>query len=432
MQPQDPHGSPYGAYPYAYGPQPGNPFAAPYAGYGATAPDAGYPPAPGGAGTPPPAPPVRPRRRTARTVVAAIAFGALVGGVGYTVGHNQATNGVGSTQALPGSGSSNNGPSGNDGSGSGGSGSGGSTTSTTTATAAQQVGVVDINTVLGYQQARAAGTGVVLSSIGEVLTNNHVIDGATSISVTVVSTGKTYKATVVGTAPTQDVAVIQLSGASGLATARLGDSSALHTGAAVTGVGNAGGAGGTPSAATGVITALNQQLTASDSNGQNAERLTGMIQTSAPISAGDSGGPLYDTSNRVIGLDTAAATNGRSTVAGYAIPINQAVSVAQQISSGVASATIHIGYPGFLGVSVADASNGALIEGVVSNGPADRAGINTGDVVTAVDGRTVTSANSLKSTLTGAKPGQQVRVTWTDQSGNSHSATITLTKGPAD
>ena len=420
MQPTDPHGSPYGPYSYPYGPQQANPFAAYGTGqFAPAAPDATV---------------ERPRKRTARTVVAAIAFGALVGGVGYTVGHNQATSGVGSTQALPGIGSANNGPFGSGGSGGSGSGSSGSTgtTSTTTATAAQQIGVVDIDTVLGYQQARAAGTGIVLSSTGEILTNNHVVDGATRISVTVVSTGKTYKASVVGTSPTQDVAVIQLSGASGLATAHLGDSSSLHTGAGVTGVGNAGGSGGTPSAATGVITALNQQLTASDSNGQNSEQLTGMIQTNAPISAGDSGGPLYDTSNRVIGVDTAAATNGRSTVAGYAIPINRAVSVAQQIESGVASSTIHIGYPGFLGVSVADASNGALIEGVVSGGPADKAGISTGDVVTAVNGRTVTSASSLKSTMTGAKPGQQVRVTWTDQSGNSHTATVTLIQGPAD
>jgi S1-C subfamily serine protease len=360
-----------------------------------------------------------------------VTFAALVGGTGYAIGHDQTTSGVGSSQAAPGTGGSGTGNTGPFGSGNGSSGSTG-TTSTTTATAAQQVGVVDINTVLGYEQARAAGTGLVVSSSGEILTNNHVVQGATSISVTVVSTGKTYTGKVVGTAPTQDVAVIQLSSASGLATAQLGDSTSLHTGASVTGVGNAGGAGGAPSAATGVITALNQGLTASDTNGQNSEQLTGMIQTSAPISAGDSGGPLYNASNQVIGVDTAAATNGRSTVAGYAIPINHAVSVAQQIESGVASATIHIGYPGFIGVSVADASNGALIEGVVADGPAARAGIAAGDVVTAVDGHSVTSASSLKSTLSGAKPGQQVTVTWTDQAGTSHSATVTLITGPAD
>jgi S1-C subfamily serine protease len=462
MQPQDPHGSPdqeggqypqgsqyphsygadpyrtqaYGANPYASSPFAANPYAtSPYATdpY-ATGPYAGMPygaPAPPAPPTPPAAP--RRTRRTALTVAAAVAFAALVGGTGYAVGHNQTTSGVGSSQAATGNGSAgsgNTGPFGN-GTGNGSSGSTG-TASTTTATAAQQVGVVDIDTVLGYQQARAAGTGLVLTSGGEILTNNHVVDGATAISVTVVSTGKTYSGKVVGTAPTQDVAVIQLSGASGLATAQLGDSSSLHTGATVTGVGNAGGGGGVPSAATGVITALNQQLTASDTNGQNSEKLTGMIQTNAPIAAGDSGGPLYNTSNQVIGMDTAAATNGRSTVAGYAIPISHAVSVAQQIETGVASATIHIGYPGFMGVSVADGSNGALIEGVVANGPAARAGIAAGDVVTAVNGHSVTSASSLKSTLSGAKPGQQVTVTWTDPAGSSHSATVTLITGPAD
>ena len=227
--------------------------------------------------------------------------------------------------------------------------------------------------------------------------------------------------------------MIQLSGASGLATAHLGDSSSLHTGATVTGVGNAGGSGGTPSAATGVITALNQQLTASDTNGQNAEQLTGMIETNAPIAAGDSGGPLYNTANQVIGIDTAAATNGRSTVAGYAIPIDQAVSLAQQIETGVASRRRSTSAtPASSGVSVADGSNGALIEGVVASGPAARAGITAGDVVTAVNGHTVTSASSLKSTLSGAKPGQQVSVTWTDPTGSSHTATVTLITGPAD
>ena len=156
----------------------------------------------------------------------------------------------------------------------GGSSSGGSGT---TATAAQQVGIVDVNTVLKYQGAQAAGTGMILSSDGEVLTNNHVVDGATSISVTVVSTGKTYTATVVGTDPTDDVAVIQLQHASGLQTAKLGDSSKVSVGDAVTGVGNAGGTGKLTQAS-GTVEGLNQSLTATDDNGQNAEQLTGMIE----------------------------------------------------------------------------------------------------------------------------------------------------------
>ena len=126
------------------------------------------------------------------------------------------------------------------------------------------------------------------------------------------STGRTYTASVVGTDPTDDVAVIQLSGASGLQTASIGDATGVSSGDAVTGVGNAGGTGGTPSAAGGQVVAVNQQLTASDNNGANAEHLTGMIEINAPIEAGDSGGPLYNSVGKVIGIDTAAQTNGRT------------------------------------------------------------------------------------------------------------------------
>ena len=189
--------------------------------------------------------------------------------------------------------------------GSSGSGSSGSTG---TATAAQSVGIVDINTTIEYGQGKAAGTGLVLTSDGEVLTNNHVVQDSTAISVTVVSTGKTYTAKVVGTDPTDDVAVIQLQDASGLTTAKLGNSSSVKVGSSVTAVGNAGGVGGTPSAATGTVTALNQSITASDGDGSNAERLSGMIQVDADIQAGDSGGALYDNSSgSIVGINTAAS-----------------------------------------------------------------------------------------------------------------------------
>ena len=215
------------------------------------------------------------------------------------------------------------------------------------------VGVVDINTVIDYGAAEAAGTGIVLTSNGEILTNNHVIDGATSIKVTIVSTGKSYTATVVGDDPTDDVAVLQLSGASGLATAKLGDSSSVAVGNTVTAVGNAGGTGGTPSAATGTVTALNQSITATDEGGGNSENLTGMIEINADIQAGDSGGPLYSASGTVIGIDTAASSQSfNSTTTGFAIPINKALSIAKQIESGTETSTIHIGPTAFLGVEL--------------------------------------------------------------------------------
>ncbi|MEP7019934.1 MAG: trypsin-like peptidase domain-containing protein [Pseudonocardiales bacterium] len=306
--------------------------------------------------------------------------------------------------------------------------------SSTTASAAQQIGVVDINTVLKYQQAKAAGTGMVLTSTGEILTNNHVILGATSISVRVVTTGKTYQATVVGTAPTRDVAVLQLTNASGLQTSNLGDSAGVKVGDAVTGVGNAGGDGGMPSAAQGAVIALDQALTASDANGQNPERLTGMIETNAAIQPGDSGGPLFDSANHVIGMDTAASVARRGTAAGFAIPIATATSVADEIEAGRASSTIHLGYPAFLGVSIAanSASRGAQIQSALAGGPAQKAGLGAGDVITSLGGTPIQSGTALRAAITAHKPGQDVAVAWLDTTGQAHHATITLIAGPPD
>lgn len=162
----------------------------------------------------------------------------------------------------------------------------GSTAALTSATSAQATGIVDIDVVLGGTE-RAAGTGMVLTPDGEVLTNRHVVQGETAISVTVASTGRTYSARVVGISTTTDVAVVQLVGASGLATVTPASMSAA-LGDAVTGVGNAGGTGGTPSAAAGTVTGLGRSITASDSDGSNPEKLTGLVETDAAIQPGDS------------------------------------------------------------------------------------------------------------------------------------------------
>ena len=306
-----------------------------------------------------------------------------------------------------------------------------------TATAAQQVGVVDIVTELKYQGGEAAGTGMILTSNGEVLTNNHVVNGATSIKVTVVSTGATYNATVVGTDPTEDVAVVQLQNASGLQTAKTADSSKVQAGDAVTAVGNAGGVGGTPSAATGSVIATGQSLTASDENGSNAETLNDMIQIDADVQAGDSGGPLYNASDKVIGMDTAASSSnsigyGGQTAEAYAIPINRALSIADQIESGHETSTIHIGSPAFLGVGLQDSTNGAVVTDVASGTPAEQAGLSAGDVITSLGGKTVDSAEALSTAIAAHNPGDHVTLGWTDQSGQSHSESITLIAGPAD
>lgn len=313
---------------------------------------------------------------------------------------------------------------------------GSSTTSPSSSVAAagpatddQLVGVVDIVTELGYQDAEAAGTGMVLTADGEVLTNNHVVDGATSITVTVLSTGQSYTATVVGTDPTDDVAVLQLTDASGLATVDT-DEDAVAVGDAVTAVGNAGNETGT-AAGTGTVTALDQSITATDESGSNAEGLTGLIEIAADVEAGDSGGPLYDADGQVVGMDTAASSTGGQA---YAIPIATALSIAEQITGGVDDETVHQGYPAFLGISVLPGAGtaGAPVAGTVPGGPADAAGITAGDVITAVDGTTIVAADDVSSALTDHDPGDTVRVTWTDTSGQSQTATITLAAGPAD
>jgi len=315
----------------------------------------------------------------------------------------------------------------------GGYGTSGSAASTataaTTATADQVVGVVDITTVLGYEDAEAAGTGMVLTSDGEVITNNHVVEGATSITVTVLSTGATYSATVVGTDPTDDVAVLQLADASGLATVTI-DDGGVAVGDAVTAVGNAGGDPTSTSAAGGTVTALDQSITATDETGSDAEQLTGLIETNADVQAGDSGGPLFDAEGAVVGMDTAASTGNDAQ--SYAIPIDTALDIADQIASGVDDATVHQGYPAFLGISVQDGPSGATIAGVVSDGPAAQAGMAAGDVITAVGGTTIESADDLTTALSGYQPGDRVTVGWTDGTGTAQSATVTLAAGPAD
>jgi S1-C subfamily serine protease len=297
--------------------------------------------------------------------------------------------------------------------------------------------VVDINTKLGYQDASAAGTGIVLTSSGEILTNNHVIDGATSITVTLVATGRTYQATVVGTDPTEDIAVIQLQGASGLKTIKTvgtAGAAAVAAGDTVVAIGNAGGVGGTPSVVTGTVQAVNQMITASDQGGGNAEQLSGLIQTDAPLQPGDSGGPLVNSAGQVIGIDTAASTSNEfaSTASvGFAIPIAHAIAIANQIESGHATATVHIGFPGFLGVAVTPAGN-ATITSVASGSPASAAGLSQGDTITSINGQSVDSAQTLTTLTRSHRPGDKVTIGWTDQAGTGHTARVTLATGPAD
>jgi S1-C subfamily serine protease len=311
-------------------------------------------------------------------------------------------------------------------------------------------GVVVIDTNLGYQDGAAAGTGMVLSSSGEVLTNNHVIKGATTIKVVVPGAGRTYAAKVVGYDVSHDVAVLQAQDASGLKTIRLGDSSQLSVGQAVTALGNAGGTGSlTP--AKGTITGLGRTITASD-EGSNSEVLNGLIEIDAGVQPGDSGGPLLDSAGRAIGMDTAASTNSpyasETAADAYAVPINKALQIAGQIESGNGSTTIHIGGTPFLGVQVESVGNGygngygdygygqttssgAMIAAVVPNAPAAAAGLEAGDVITAIDGQSITSPSDVSSTLLTKKAGTMLAVTYTDGYGSTQTTNVTLANGPA-
>src|SRR3984957_16005153 len=318
-------------------------------------------------------------------------------------------------------------------------------------------GLVDVVSTLGYQNGEAAGTGMVLTSTGEVLTNNHVIDGATAVKVRDVGNGRTYTAKVVGYDKTHDVAVLQMVNASGLTTVSL-SSSGVQLGDKVVGLGNALGKGSTPSVAPGKVTATGRTITASDEDAGNAEQLHGLIQTNAGIQPGDSGGALVNTQGDIVGMNTAASSNISTTAFGsqsqqpatqaFAIPITEATSIASQIEAGQASSTVHIGATAFLGVEVSpesgaggfggfgngdgsSTSGGATVAGVVNGSAAAQAGLAQGDVITSVAGHTIASSTDVSSALAAHHPGDKISLSWTDQSGQSQTATVTLGSGPA-
>ncbi len=388
--------------------------------------------------------PARPRRSLPHAITALLLVVAVLVGLG--IGHG-VWRSVHTSLNAGGSGNGNSfglNPFGSGGSGSGSSGGingspGTGSGALSGAAAAAATSLVDIDTTLSYQNGEAAGTGIVLTSDGIILTNNHVISGATSIKATDIGNGQTYTATVIGYDRTHDVAVIKLQNASGLKTASIGNSNKVSVGDAVVGIGNAGGVGGTPSTAQGQVTALDQAITAQDESNGTSEKLTGLIQTNANIQPGDSGGALVNSSGQVIGMDTAASTGFSFQTQGnqgFAIPINTAMSIADQIRAGKTSSTIHLGATAFLGVEVntspsAAGTQGATISGAIPNGPAAGAGIGAGDVITSLGGSPVDSPNSLTNLIGRYHPGDRVSVQWTDPSGGTHSATVTLANGPA-
>lgn len=293
-------------------------------------------------------------------------------------------------------------------------------------------GVVMVDTVM--RGGEGAGSGIVLTSDGIVLTNYHVVDGSTSIRVKA-SNGETYTAKVLGFDQSHDIAVIKLEGASGLKTASL-DTGAAVLGEKVTAVGQGGGRG-TLYKTSGAVTDTDEQITASDGgSGASAERLTGLVETNAQIVPGYSGGPLLNSDGQVIGMDTAASSS--TPITGYAIPTSAAMKVAHQIESGTKTATVHIGSRAALGVEISTQSPGGLgaggasVVGATAGGAAAAAGITAGSTITAINGTQVNTATDLTGVLDQKYPGDKVSVTWTDAQGQSHTATVTLGTSPAN
>jgi S1-C subfamily serine protease len=465
----------YGGPPGGYGYQPGGGFGQPPGGYGA----------PGSYGQPP-----RPRRRrgltAAITYIAVAAMAATAGGLVVAFAD------TGNEPPSASSGSGNGGSFGLPNNGAFPGTGGGSNSSSISSATLRKVedavtpGLVVITSNLRYdgQGAAAAATGMIINSNGLVLTNNHVINGTTGLTATVPSTGRQYTAQWLGYDKGSDVAVIKLEGASGLRTVPLGNSSTVKVGDDVVGMGNAGGTGHI-SYVVGSITGLNQTIRASDDgSGVSPERLTGMLQTNAQIIPGDSGGPLANTDGKVIGMDTAASTdstaNGQQDL-GYAIPINKALGIAQQIVAGQASSAVHIGTSGFIGVLVASGPNGTqstepnprlqlhqeeqaqgefsqlnpapnscvtsganptvppeiapvssgtLVLGALCQTPADSVGLIAGDVITRVNSQSVSSPSSLMNTLLAIRAGTTTSLTWVTPSDQTVTRTVTLAQAP--
>lgn len=294
--------------------------------------------------------------------------------------------------------------------------------------------VVDVTSRLADGSGVAAGTGMIISSAGEVLTNNHVVRDGAHITAEVDGAGPDITATVVGVDAVHDVALLQLQGVSNLPTVSFADSSSLHVGDGVTTLGNALGQGGQPVSSSGDVTALGQTITVSDEIG-GSETLNNLIEINAQILQGDSGGPLLNSSGQVVGMDTAAEVLGvgrdPSSIAGYAIPSDDALNVVKQIRHG-GGGTVQPGNVAVLGVEVVGTgtSHGVPVSGVQPQSPADQAGIAAGDVITSIDGKSVTSPSDLRTVIQGHKVGDEVRVGWTDATGASHTAPVRLAAGP--
>ncbi|CAM3017523.1 trypsin-like peptidase domain-containing protein [Prescottella defluvii] len=289
-----------------------------------------------------------------------------------------------------------------------------------------------------------AGTGIVLhpaESAAIVLTNHHVIDGGTEITVTSMYDMRRYPIEVVGYDSSRDLAVLRLAGGSGLPTATLGSSNSAHVGDPVTAIGNAEG-GGVPVPAPGAVTRLGVTVTTRNSADGSRNQLTGLIEVDADVRPGDSGGPLVNAFGEVIGVNSAGNAVERDvpqapTPKSYAIPIDSAMELVDQVLAGRPSDTVHIGPTAQLGVGVRDhrdpqsnVQSGAEVTLVSFGSPAEGTGLARGAVITEFDGVPIRSASDLNVRMIALHPGDHVDLRWTDATGTPRSGSLVLTEGP--
>jgi len=279
--------------------------------------------------------------------------------------------------------------------------------------------------VVQIETSQGLGSGIVYDGSGDIVTNNHVVEGATTFKVTS-STGHQYTGSLVGTFPADDLAVIRVSGAT-LTPASFGDSGKLLVGDIVMAIGNPLGLQSSVTA--GIVSATGR--TVSENNGVV---LPDTIQTSAEINPGNSGGALVDLAGQVVGIPTLAATDqqlgGAAPGIGFAIPSNIVTSIAGQLIK-----TGHVTHSGraYLGVRIALSfgGNGALVSSVDAGSPAARAGLQAGDTITAINGNATPSPEAVTQALAGLSPGNVAKVTVTSQDGSQRTVSVTLGELPA-
>lgn len=275
-----------------------------------------------------------------------------------------------------------------------------------------------------------AGTGMVLTADGEVMTNYHVVRSTQSLTVTVAATGQSYRATVVGRDATVDVALLRLEGASGLDPVSV-DPDPVAIGDIVVAAGNANGQGYV-SANRGNVLSLSTSIQVEGPvENDPPETLHGLIETNAAAWPGDSGGPMYDAQYEVLGMTTAGGAESDAERQVYAIPIRTALDVVDQVRAGDDSGTVVIGPKAYLGVVVqTDDSGGVRIDRVEAGTPAEQIGLRPGDLIRTVDGKAIPDRLTLSHLLDDIRPGETVPITWQPTSGTDRTADITLAANP--